>query len=509
MPLGASIPQDQLRDALLARMLVVAEALGVLVPAEATAAEALDVVARAVRASDDVGQAWLLHVGITGSFPHVAELALLRRKLALSTDATVMLSVLEATIDRQSRTHSGLRTIEIATGETLVDVDFCARYEHNTGIQRVVRHTVPHWQDDETRPHRLVAWVQDSTGYRELRPRERDRVLHWEDRHFERDGDRVFTDRDLDTAHVIVPWNSTLILAEVPAFHLCDPLACIAESTNNRVALIGYDAIPLISASSQPNLESERFAHYLTVVKHADVIAGISGSAADEFQGFVDALPSQGLIGPRVVSVSLATEVSDAAKAGVAAGPAHPAEKLILCVGSHEPRKNQDAVLYAAEVLFREGHDFRMVFIGGGSRLATLHFDKRVKSLRRKGMKVESHRGVADRDLWGFFARARFTVFVSLHEGFGLPVAESLALGTPVLTSDFGSLDEVASAGGCLQVDPRDDAQIIAGMKELLLDDATLDRLHDEIAGQTQKSWRTYADELWTSVSDTVSAVDA
>lgn len=506
MALGASIPKDQLLEALHQRILVVARTLGVLVDETFSASETLDLVARAVRASDDVEQAWLLHVGITGSFPHVAELALLRRKLALSTDATVMLGVLEATIDRQSRTHSGLRTIEVVEGEVLVDVDFCARYEHNTGIQRVVRHTVPHWQDDPERSHRLVAWLQDSTGYRSLTDRETDRVLHWEDRRFERGPDRIFTDDDLDTAHVLVPWRSTLILPEVPAFHLCDPLACIAESTQTTMALVGYDAIPLISASTLPNEESERFAHYLTVVKHADVIAGISRSASDEFQGFVDALPSQGLTGPRVASVSLATEVSDVAKAAVAAGPEHPEELLVLCVGSHEPRKNQDAVLFAAEVLFREGHDFRMVFIGGGSRLATHHFDQRVKRLRRKGMKVESHRGVSDKDLWGVFARARFTVFVSLHEGFGLPVAESLALGTPVLTSDFGSLDEVASVGGCVQVDPRDDDAIVRGMKRLLLDDELLERLHGEIAGQKQKSWRTYSDELWNAVTAKVSA---
>jgi glycosyltransferase involved in cell wall biosynthesis len=492
---------DSLREALRQRLLVVAATLDIGVAADAPAAEVLDVLARRIRASDDLDQLWLLHVGITGAFPRTDELGLLRRKLILATPATAMMAALEATIDLQSRTHSGLRTIEIVPDTVLVDVDFCARFEHNTGIQRVVRKTVPHWQADDDRSIRLVAWTQDSTGYRELTEVERDRVLDWDDRRFPKQTDKLLTDDDLETAHVLVPWRSTLMLAEVPAFHLLDHLACIAESTGNRVALIGYDAIPLISATTLPDAESERFAHYLTVIKHADVVAGISRSAADEFAGFVKTLPSQGLTGPEVVAVSLATEVSDSAKATIAAA-ADATERLVLCVGSHEPRKNQDAVLFAAEMLFRQGHDFRMVFVGGGSRLATHRFDRRVAALKREGMKVDSFRGMSDRELWSLFAQARFTVFVSLHEGFGLPVAESVALGTPVLTSDFGSLDEVASAGGCLQVDPHDDEQILAGMSTLLLDDDEIARLQGEIAGIRQKTWAEYADELWKTVID-------
>ncbi len=487
-----------LHRALRARLDVVARALGVTVPDGASAAEALDVLARTVHASDDPQQAWLLHVGITGIYPEQDDLARLRRHLLLATPATALIRALEGTIAAGSRSFSSLRTIEIAEGEVLVDVDFCARWEHNTGIQRVVRHTVPEWDGDPERPHRLVAWTSDSTGYVDLTERQRDRVLHWSDRRFEKVVDRAVTNGELESAHLVVPWHSIVLISEVPADSVCAELACLAESSPNRVAAIGYDAIPLISADTLPDMESERFAHYLTVVKHLDVVAGISASASDEFQGFVDALPSQGLVGPRVVAVSLATEVSEIARRAVASVELDPKEApIILSVGSHEPRKNQDAALFAAEVLAAEGLDFRIVFVGGGSRKATYRFDQKVAALRKEGLRVESHRKLGDDDLWSLFARARFTVFPSLHEGFGLPVAESLAFGTPALTSDFGSLDEVASAGGCVQVDPRDDEQIVDGMRRLLTDDALLAELHRQIAGQTPKTWKDYADELW------------
>ncbi|OII27737.1 glycosyltransferase [Frigoribacterium sp. MCBA15_019] len=490
-----------LRAALGARLEVVAPALGVDVSG-LTPAEQLDRLARSVHASADPASAWLLFVGVTATFPSTADLAALRRALLLATSATAMLAVLERTMDVQSRTHSGLRTIELVSDTVVVDVDFCAKYEHNTGIQRVVRHMLPEWSDDRDGRHRLVAWNQDSTGYRELTPQQADRVLHWNDRRLSKKDDPVLTDADLRREHVLVPWRATLLIAEVPAFHVCDSLTSIARWSGTAVDLIGYDAIPLVSADSVPNAESERFAHYLTIVKHARRVYGISVSAADEFRGFVATLPSQGLSGPEVVDVTLATEVSPVARAAASRATVDPsAEPVVLCVGSHEPRKNQDATLFAAELLHREGHRFRIVFVGGGSRLATMHFDKRVAQLSASGMKVESHRRLGDAELWGLYGVARFTVFVSLHEGFGLPVAESLALGVPVVTSDFGSLDEIARVGGCLQVDPRDDTAVVDAMRTLLTDDAEHERLLAEIAEQRPKTWRSYADEIWTAVT--------
>ena len=69
-------------------------------------------------------------------------------------------------------------------------------------------------------------------------------------------------------------------------------------------------------------------------------------------------------------------------------------------------------------------------------------------------------------------ARARALLMPSLAEGFGLPVAEAMAVGTPVLTSCSGALAESAG-GAALLVDPRDPTEIATGIRRLL-DDATL-----------------------------------
>src|SRR5690606_18585727 len=119
--------------------------------------------------------------------------------------------------------------------------------------------------------------------------------------------------------------------------------------------------------------EPNQFVRYLTVVKHARRVAGISGSATAEFRGFADAVRAQGLPGPQVAEVMLAAEVPPA-PAGPAAhsgtdtdtGAARPdGRAAVLCVGSHELHKNHVALLHAAELLWRDGLDFELTFVGG------------------------------------------------------------------------------------------------------------------------------------------------
>jgi len=59
----------------------------------------------------------------------------------------------------------------------------------------------------------------------------------------------------------------------------------------------------------------------------------------------------------------------------------------------------------------------------------------------------------------------------SLAEGFGLPVAEAMALGTPVLTSNQGALAETAG-GAALAVNPEDRGRLSTALRRLATDDA-------------------------------------
>ncbi|HEU4849027.1 MAG TPA: glycosyltransferase [Terrimesophilobacter sp.] len=486
-----------LRAALRQRLIVTVDTLGLEpVGPEEPDAEIVQRLALHAKRVPESSIAWLLFIALSASFPTADDLAELRRSLDLATEGGTMIAALGATLPAASRSDRLGSTMRVESGSIVVDVNFCATHEHNTGIQRVVRQTIPRWLADG-HELALIAWTPDGEAMRDLDAVELDRVLHWDD--------RQHPDPDAGPAvgSIVVPWKSNVFLPEVPLDRLCAPLAALAESSGNRVSLIGYDAIPLVSAESQRAAESQRFANYLSLVKHSDAIFGISESAAGEFSGFVSTLPAQGLSGPAVTNVPLAVGVPGTQ---ATASPAKVAGRdeivpLVVCIGSHEPRKNQDAVLHAAHTLFRQGQKFRMVFVGGGDRSNLHSFDKRVRKLRASGYDVSSRRKVTDSELWGLYREARFSVFVSLHEGFGLPVAESLALGTPALTSNYGSLAEIAEGGGCVTVDPRSDDQVIAGMRKLLTDDKLVAKLRAQAAGRRPRGWDDYARELWTAAA--------
>jgi glycosyltransferase involved in cell wall biosynthesis len=74
-------------------------------------------------------------------------------------------------------------------------------------------------------------------------------------------------------------------------------------------------------------------------------------------------------------------------------------------------------------------------------------------------------------DLWNLIANAQMLAFLSLYEGFGLPVVEAMACGTPVLTSDIPVMHEIAGDAGTY-VDPYNVDDIAEGMCNVLSDDA-------------------------------------
>ncbi len=171
---------------------------------------------------------------------------------------------------------------------------------------------------------------------------------------------------------------------------------------------------------------------------------------------------------------------------------------LVLSVGSFEPRKNHLSLLYAAERLWREGCDFELVLIGGSGWGHEI--PNEIARLRRRGRRIETRHRVSDSEVAAAYRRSRFTVFTSLHEGYGLPVAESLAYGIPAITSNHGSTKEIAESGGAVLVDPRDDEQLVRAMRQLLTDDRKLASLKEEIAKRPQRNWPQYAGEVWDRV---------
>jgi len=443
--------------------------------------------------------AWLLHTAVSGHLPLSDDVEDLVRHLELATDSTDAEIWLLRRAKEAIAEHGEVdRPIQVVTDAVVVDVNFTAQHDKHTGIQRVTREVCPRW--NAAHDITLTAWLSSDSAMRTLVGREEAKVLAWAGRSRDEADDRDDRDdRENDKRPtVVVPWRSTVVLPEVAQGRTSGPLAALAQYSGNAVVAIGYDAIPVVSADMRPVSEPNQFVGYLTVIKHSRRVAGISTSAAAEFRGFANAVRAQGIAGPKVTEVMLAAEVPK--------GPTHPMDATpqlpnLLCVGSHEPHKNHLAVLHAAELLWREGLDFRLTFVGGPG-WDTSEYDARLTALIDGGRAVTNLGSVTDDELWSLYRRATFTVFPSIHEGFGLPVAESLACGTPAVTTRYGSTGEIAERGGCLLVDPRDDHDLATAMRSLLTDHDMYATLKEQAARSAGRTWDTYAAELWAVLVD-------
>ncbi len=140
-----------------------------------------------------------------------------------------------------------------------------------------------------------------------------------------------------------------------------------------------------------------------------------------------------------------------------------------LSVGSAEPRKNLSRLIDAYATLPPAARREHPLVLAGapGWRNAALLRD--IALAERDGW-ARNIGYVPQRHLPALYGGARLFAYISLYEGFGLPVAEAMACGTPVLTSNVSSLPEVA-AGAAMAADPADENDI-ARRLATALDDA-------------------------------------
>ena len=142
---------------------------------------------------------------------------------------------------------------------------------------------------------------------------------------------------------------------------------------------------------------------------------------------------------------------------------------FVLAVGSLEPRKNLERLLDAWMALpdrLRRTHQLVVVAADGWRQRSIL---RRLDRLKRTENAVRVG-PLRDGELAALYRRARALVFPSLAEGFGLPVAEAMACGSPVVTSESSSLPEVAGDAAIL-VDPEDVDAIAAAVAGVLEDE--------------------------------------
>lgn len=162
-------------------------------------------------------------------------------------------------------------------------------------------------------------------------------------------------------------------------------------------------------------------------------------------------------------------------------------ERYILCVGTHA-YKNIEGSLKAFSIIKKKITDPLKLVIAGNKQTLGTELFQIVKKLNLESQIIFTD-FFPDEDLKYLYQCAELLLFPSFYEGFGLPVLEAFACGTPVVTSTAGSLPEVAGEAGLL-VDPTDPEEIASSVFKLLTDDDFRDKKRQQGLKQVEKfSW--------------------
>ncbi len=170
-------------------------------------------------------------------------------------------------------------------------------------------------------------------------------------------------------------------------------------------------------------------------------------------------------------------------------------QRYILFVGSLEPRKNLPAMIRAWEQVQAKLPEVALVIVGSsGNVFRPVNLPQGLPNLHFIG-----HAGEA---LPSIYAHAELFVLPSLDEGFGLPVLEAMACGTPVIVSNGGALPEAVGDAGLIFDLAQPDS--LASLMEQCITDSTLraSLIEKGLARAREFSWQKTADEIWKTLNE-------
>lgn len=164
----------------------------------------------------------------------------------------------------------------------------------------------------------------------------------------------------------------------------------------------------------------------------------------------------------------------------------------ILSVGAITPRKNLTRLFKAWEIVSQKRKDIWLVFVGEAGLASS-----NMSSIGSLPPRVIHLNRVNDEQLVQLYVDSLCYLHPSLYEGFGLPVLEAMACGTPVITSNITSMPEIAGDAAIL-IDPYDIESIVEGVIQVIDNEDLRKNLRGKGLNRSKKfTWENSAQLTW------------
>ncbi|TAK91053.1 MAG: glycosyltransferase family 1 protein [Burkholderiaceae bacterium] len=251
------------------------------------------------------------------------------------------------------------------------------------------------------------------------------------------------------------------------------------------VVMTVHDLIPLLFDDGQSLQERTRFAVRLrNGLRAARAVIAVSQHTQDDLLR---------LFSEHVPAIQVVPWGGDPVTGTVYPRPV--LDPYVLAFGGGAPRKNTEFTIRSFAQAAADHVDIKLVILGVGRAVD-----------QRRVMQIAAAQGIADRlVLPGFISEAQLPAYyqhalclsyLSLYEGFGLPVLEAMSHGVPVLASARTSIPEVVGEAGVL-VNPDRFTEVVTAFRELLEDVALRERLRKRgVLRSSEFSWERCAKSI-------------
>lgn len=369
-------------------------------------------------------------------------------------------------------------------GRFFIDVTSTAKFDHKSGIQRVVRricdNAASHFgKINQDAPILIGADTQHGFFPTHIT----DNSEHWK---VSSDEIIKFGSKDrilmLDSS-----WEETSVHT---------PTLQLASISGTKIYTVLYDLVPILYPAFCHRSMPIVFGHWLqNCLTYSDGIICISKSVADDLIQLLRAIDY-----PRPTNIGYWHLGADFSPIDASSNDL-PAPKTgrvsFLCVGTIEPRKGYSTIMDAFDEALTSNDNIELTIVGR----AGWNTDELIE-------RIQSHSEFGDRLIWEahaddvrllqLYKNSDALITASFNEGFGLPIIEAEHFGLPIIASDIPVFREVVSNSDRVLFFERGNANKLAeimGAFEVRMSSTSTDPTHD-------KSWKNSAAELFNTINE-------